>query len=154
MKNYSKNLLTCIICLVGLLHTAGLCAQPNQLTSRRSGDQRNDQHDFDFEIGKWKTVLKRLQHPLTGSTSWVAYTGTTVVSKVWDGKANLVELQADGPARHLEALNLRLYNPQSRQWSLNFQGAAAAPWVNQLSANSEMGAANFTIRRRIMAGLF
>ena len=40
--------------------------------------------------------------------------------KVWDGRANLVELSADGPAGHFEGLNLRLYNPQSHQWSLNF----------------------------------
>ena len=26
----------------------------------------------------------------------------------------------DGPAGRLEGLSLRLYNPQSRQWSLNF----------------------------------
>jgi len=31
-----------------------------------------------------------------------------------------VELQADGPAGHIAALSLRLYNPQSRQWSHNF----------------------------------
>jgi hypothetical protein len=39
---------------------------------------------------------------------------------VWSGRANLVELVADGPAGHFEGLSLRLYNPQSRQWSLNF----------------------------------
>lgn len=34
--------------------------------------------------------------------------------------ANLVELKVDGPAGHIEGLSLRLYNPKSRQWSLNF----------------------------------
>ncbi len=85
-----------------------------------SSTQRDGQHDFDFEIGTWKTHLERLLHPLTGSTQWVEYEGTTVVSKVWDGAANLVVLVADGPAGHFEGLSLRLYNPQSRQWSLNF----------------------------------
>ena len=37
------------------------------------------QHDFDWEIGTWKTHLKRLKGPLTGSTTWVEYEGTTVV---------------------------------------------------------------------------
>ena len=78
------------------------------------------QHDFDFEFGTWKTDLSRLLHPLTGSHTWVKYEGTTVVRKVWNGRANLVELEADGPAGHFEGLNLRLYNPQSHQWSLNF----------------------------------
>ena len=82
--------------------------------------QRDGQHDFDFEIGSWKTQLKRLQRPLSGSTTWLDYEGTTVVRKVLDGRANLVELKVDGPAGRIEGLSLRLYNPQARQWSLNF----------------------------------
>lgn len=83
-------------------------------------NQRDGQHDFDFEIGTWKTSLRRLQRPLSGSTNWLEYEGTTVVSKVLDGRANLVELKVNGPAGGFEGLSLRLYNPQSRQWSLNF----------------------------------
>ena len=81
---------------------------------------RDGQHDFDFEIGTWKTHLKRRVQPLSGSNEWSEYDGVTTVRKVWNGRANLVELTADGPAGHFEGLNLRLYNPQSRQWSLNF----------------------------------
>jgi hypothetical protein len=90
-------------------------SQPAADTVKQDGS-----HDFDFEIGNWKTSLKRLQHPLTGSTTWIDYSGTTTVSKVWNGRANLVELDVSGPAGHIEGLNLRLYNPESRQWSLNF----------------------------------
>ena len=86
---------------------------------------RDGRHDFDFEIGSWKTHLKRLLHPLTGSTTWAEYEGTTVVRKVWDGRANLVELEVAGPAGRLEALSLRLYNPESGQWSLNFANSTA-----------------------------
>jgi hypothetical protein len=82
--------------------------------------ERDGQHDFDFEVGTWKTHLRRLQNPLSGSTTWVEYEGTTVVRKVWNGKAVLLELEADGPAGHFQGLSLRLYNPQSRQWSLHF----------------------------------
>lgn len=91
---------------------------------------RDGRHDFDFEIGKWRTHLRRLVHPLTGSTTWVEYEGTSVVRKIWDGRANLVELEVDGQAGHIEALSLRLYNPESRQWSLNFansKGGALSP---------------------------
>jgi hypothetical protein len=80
---------------------------------------RDGQHDFDFEIGTWRTHLKRLTKPLSGSTTWVEYEGITVVRKVWGGRANLAELEADGPAGHLQVLSLRLYDPQARQWSLN-----------------------------------
>jgi hypothetical protein len=95
-------------------------AQQNTTTAKRDG-----QHDFDWEIGTWKTHLKRLKGPLTGSTTWVEYDGTTVVRKVWDGRANILELDVTGPAGHIEALSLRLYNPDSRQWSLNFSNSAS-----------------------------
>jgi hypothetical protein len=87
--------------------------------SGQSDRLRDGQHDFDFEIGTWKTHLSRLVHPLTGSTTWVEYDGTSVVRKIWDGRANLVELDVTGPAGHVEALSLRLYDPRAHQWSLN-----------------------------------
>jgi hypothetical protein len=96
---------------------------------------KDGRHDFDFEIGTWKTQLRRLVKPLTGSTKWIEYEGTTVVRKVWDGKANLVELNVTGPSGPIEALSLRLYNPESRQWSLNFAnssgGAMSVPTVGE-----------------------
>ena len=92
---------------------------------QQTSANRDGQADFDFEIGTWKTHLRRLLKPLTSSTTWAEYHGTTVVRKVWNGRANLVELEVDGPAGHIEALSLRLYNPQSRQWSLNFANSAA-----------------------------
>lgn len=94
------------------------------LESPAAPGHRDGQHDFDWEIGSWKTQLKRRLHPLTGSDEWVAYEGTTVVRKVWQGRANLVELDVRGPAGHIEALSLRLYNPDARQWSLNFSSSA------------------------------
>lgn len=123
-----KRIRTClsVVGLVVILHPfQGLARQkpPAPSTSTPPAPaERDGQHDFDFEIGTWKTQLTRLQRPLTGSNTWVKYEGTTVVRKVWDGRANLVELVADGPAGHFEGLSLRLYNPQSRQWSLNFAG--------------------------------
>ena len=83
------------------------------------------QHDFDFEIGTWKTHISRLLNPLTGSSTWIEFDGTSVVRKIWNGRANLVELEVDGPAGHIEGLSLRLYNPQSHQWSLNFANSSS-----------------------------
>jgi hypothetical protein len=110
-----------------LLPLQGLAQQGSDAAktgARPASPERDGQHGFDFEIGTWKTHLKRLLHPLTGSTTWVEYDGTTVVRKIWNGRANLVELEADGPAGHFEGLNLRLYNPQAHQWSLNFASSA------------------------------
>jgi hypothetical protein len=105
------------------------------LTVSAAEQPRDGQHDFDFEIGTWKTHVKRLVKPLTGSTTWVEMNGVTTVRKVLNGRANLVELVADSPSGHFEGLSLRLYHPQSRQWTLNFANAAdgilAQPTVGQ-----------------------
>jgi len=125
-KHFQTYLLLCSLVVASGAFQA--FAQSKSEASRTNLQQnlkeRDGQHDFDFEIGVWKTHLSRRLRPLTGSTTWVEYEGTTVVRKVWNGRANLVELQADGPAGHIEALSLRLYNPESRQWSLNFSNSA------------------------------
>ena len=85
---------------------------------------RDGQHDFDFDYGVWKTHVKLLVHPLTGSTTWVEYDGKSTVREVWEGRANLVELEVSGQAGRIEGLSLRLYNPQSHQWSLTFSNSS------------------------------
>jgi len=114
-------LLVCSAAVVALPQR-GLAQQRSEATrmTQQARTERDGQHDFDFEIGTWKTRLKRLQRPLSGSTSWVEYEGTTVVRAVSGGRANLVELDVAGPAGRITGVSLRLYDPEARQWSLNF----------------------------------
>ncbi|HLV88483.1 MAG TPA: hypothetical protein VKV39_15975 [Candidatus Sulfotelmatobacter sp.] len=102
--------------LLALLTSMPAAAQPKP-------ELHDGQHDFDFELGSWKIHLKRLLNPLTGSSSWQEFDGTSVTRKVWNGRANLEEFETDGAAGHIEGLTLRLYNPQSRQWSLYWANA-------------------------------
>ncbi|HEX3602758.1 MAG TPA: hypothetical protein VHU43_01605 [Steroidobacteraceae bacterium] len=92
---------------------AAAAAQP------QAAEPRDGRHDFDFDIGVWNTHLQRLVHPLSGSSTWVELDGTTMVRKIWNGRANLAELEADTASGRLSVLSLRLYDPQARQWSLN-----------------------------------
>jgi hypothetical protein len=114
-----------------LLCTLGYLSQPtpaisqaapvaSQTGARHASTERDGQHDFDFNIGTWKTHIRRLQHPLAGSNTWVELDGTVVTRKVWGGRASLEEIEANGSTGHFEGLTLFLYNPQSHQWSLNF----------------------------------
>ncbi|TMG82325.1 MAG: hypothetical protein E6H78_14935, partial [Betaproteobacteria bacterium] len=127
LKHIATYLLVCG--LVVILQPLRGLAQQNSDASRTSSQQapaqRDGQHDFDFEIGTWKTHISRLVRPLTGSTTWIEFEGTSVVRKIWNGRANLVELEVDGPTGHIEGLSLRLYNPQSHQWSLNFANSSS-----------------------------
>ena len=83
------------------------------------------QHDFDWQLGDWKIHMRRMLHPLSDAESWTTYDGTVDVSKVWGGRANLAEIDTQGPSGHLQFLSLRLYNPQSHQWTLNFAHAGS-----------------------------
>jgi hypothetical protein len=134
-KSLRDSIRTCLLAC-----SLAVILQPLQGLAQQNSDaqkttERDGQHDFDFEIGTWKTHLSRRLNPLTGSATWVEYEGTTVVRKIWDGRANLVELKVNGPAGRIEGLSLRLYNPQSHQWSLNFAnsngGAMSQPTIGE-----------------------
>ena len=104
---------------------AALIAAP--LSAHAAPAEPSDgQHDFDFNLGTWKTHVTRLVHPLSGAHEWVDYDGTSLVRTVWNGKASLFELEVTGPAGHIEGVGLRLYNAQSHQWNLNWTNSTAA----------------------------
>lgn len=111
---------------IGAMFVIGVVASAPQQPPTNAAPQaaRDGAHDFDFEHGEWTTHLKRLQRPLTGSTAWVEYTGTTIVRPILGGRANIAELVVDGPSGRIEGAALRLYNPQSRQWTLHYFNAA------------------------------
>jgi hypothetical protein len=93
------------------------------------------QHDFDFEAGHWKIHLKRRLHPLTGSTTWVEFDGTSVTRMLWNGRSQIEEFESAGSAGHIEGLTLRTYNPQTRQWRLYWanseDGLLVVPQIGQ-----------------------
>jgi hypothetical protein len=95
--------------------------------SKETPDFHDGQHDFDFEFGSWKVHLKQLLQPLTGSNQWTELDGSSIVRKVWDGRANLGELEVTNSETHIEGLSLRLYNPQTHQWSIY--------WANSRDGN-------------------
>lgn len=85
--------------------------------------ERDGQHDFDFDIGVWHTHIKRVIDPLSGSSDSIELSGTVTVRKIWDGRAQLEEIEADGPKGHWEGLSLFLYNPEAYQWGQSFSNS-------------------------------
>lgn len=105
-----------------LVASTALWVHPlNALSEPAQGPEARDgQHDFDFNFGTWKTHIKRILDPLSGSTHAIELNGTVTVRKVWGGRGQLEEIEADGPNGHWEGLTLFLYNPQAHQWSQTF----------------------------------
>jgi hypothetical protein len=103
-----------------IVHRLLLCSLLIAFQPFQASGQRDPQHDFDFEIGAWKASLSRLDRPLTGSTKWLDYEGTSVVRAHWNGRANIGELDVKGAAGRIEGLTIRLYNADARQWNITW----------------------------------
>ena len=121
---------------IGALASAAVWALPLNASSEPAQppkEVRDGQHDFDFNIGTWKTHIKRILDPLSGSTQSIELNGTVTVRKVWGGRAQLEEIEADGPNGHWQGMTLFLYNPRARQWSQSFvnskNGVLAPPLI-------------------------
>jgi len=117
--------LTGCFCVLAAALACGMPA-PADAADAPGGMQRDGGHDFDFDIGVWKTQIKRTLHPLSGSADAIELSGTVTVRKVWGGRAQLEEIEADGPKGHWEGMTLFLYNPAAHQWSMSFVNSKIA----------------------------
>jgi hypothetical protein len=98
-------------------------AKPKSSTAAATSDSaaitHDGQRDFDFELGTWAIDMKRLQHPLSGSTTWTHPAGYShIVQKVWSGQASLAQLANDRPSPHFDGLMLRMYDPKLHEWRI------------------------------------
>lgn len=98
--------------LFALLALGWLCAPAN-------AEEVDGARAFDWEIGAWDTHV-RIRAPLSEDATWTEFNGTSIVHAFSQGRANLVELSVANDERRVEGVSLRLYNPQTHQWSLNF----------------------------------
>ncbi|HLT91146.1 MAG TPA: hypothetical protein VKZ85_09400 [Woeseiaceae bacterium] len=105
-----------------------LATPPDAARSVRAAEpapaaERDGSRDFDFCIGTWRTDVRVLSNRLSESAEWLEFAGTSVVRPIWGGRANLVELDVEGPGGRIVGLNLRLYDPRSGEWSLHYANA-------------------------------
>ena len=123
-----------------LVPRPAVTAQTNS-GSPQTAAPHDGQHDFDFEIGKWKAHLRYLRHRLSGSNEWEEFDGTVVTKPFMDGKGNLTEMNVESPTSHRRIRNIavRLYNTTSHQWSIygadDKSGVFDPPQIGQFDGN-------------------
>ena len=100
---------------------------------------RSGAHDFDFDLGIWKTDIVRHLHPLTGPDETMHLTGMVTVRKLWHGRAQVEEIEADGPRGHWEGMTVFLYDPKARQWSMNFANSSVGRFTQPMIGSFENG---------------
>ena len=109
-----------IHCVIACLATALIVPVSAQTAPRATIIARDGSHDFDFLIGNWKAHVRRLPDRLVGSHDWIEYDGISNHHKILDSNANFeqFEVSSTNGKQHLKAQTLRLYNPDTHQWSI------------------------------------
>jgi hypothetical protein len=109
----------------------------------QAAEMTHENHDFDWQLGRWTLSTSRLEHPLTEGGKWISLSGTVSVEKIWGGRANLAEIHLDGTSSHLEFLSVRLFNPRAHQWSLNFASSGDASLSTPMVGEFKKGRGEF-----------
>ena len=80
--------------------------------------ENDGRDDFDFLIGTWKVHHRTLKQRLKGSTEWIEFEGDMINRKILNGLGNLDENIIYRETGLIHAIALRLFNPESREWSI------------------------------------
>jgi len=114
-----KRILVAILAAIGLMATTSAGATTTTAPAIATTDDAA--HAFDWEFGTWRSNVRLLANPLSDTEDeWLQFRGKSVIKPLMDGRANVVEFDVSGEAGRIEALNLRLYEPQAEQWSSTF----------------------------------
>jgi len=103
-----------------LLLAAVLAASlvPARAQSVAAPTARDGHSDFDFLLGTWHTRYRILRKRLSNNHQWYTCSGTSVVRPFWNGFGNLEDGDLRCSGSRIIGMTLRLYNPQTHQWSL------------------------------------
>jgi hypothetical protein len=73
-------------------------------------------NDFDFLIGSWNVVNRRLTTLFAGGDDWVTFPGTSICQPIFDGGGNIDEIIF--PTLDSRGFTLRLFDVEREEWSL------------------------------------
>ena len=98
-------------------------------------------HDFDFLHGDWHVHNRRRTDFLDPDSAWVEFPATARCLPLFDGAANLDEI--DMPHLGAKGLTLRLFDPALRTWSLNWSSSTTGTLFPPVVGRFEGGHGTF-----------
>jgi hypothetical protein len=94
-----------------------------------SGSRGGANCDFDFLIGRWNVLHRRLKREVAGDNEWMVMVGHASARRILGGFGNFGEIYVPLPTGAYICSTLRLYCPSARQWS-NYQLDSRVPKLN------------------------
>ena len=82
-----------------------------------------DVHDFDYHVGTWTAIQRKLRKRWTDHPEWDEFPSRTTYVQYLGGGASVD--QTDFPTRGFSGLTLRVFDPVRRQWFIY--------WINSRS---------------------
>jgi hypothetical protein len=87
---------------------------------------RATKHDFDFLHGAWDVHSRYLKKRLKRSTEWIEFDARSDVEPLLNGFGQLERFSAVRDGLPVDGITLRLFNPDTGEWSLHWADTARA----------------------------
>lgn len=78
----------------------------------------SSKNDFDFYVGKWNIHNRKLKTRLNHCTEWIEFEARQEMSKILNGTGNIDFFHAGSAEDIFEGMTLRLFNHQTKLWSI------------------------------------
>ena len=87
-------------------------------------------HDWDYLMGDWTSVQRRMKKRWTSNPEWDEFPGTTTYLQYMGGLVNIDE--TDFPTRGFAGVTLRAFSTEKKRWSIYWinsrTGSSPRPW--------------------------
>ena len=109
----------------------------------------SSEKDFDFLVGHWKLTNRKLTCRLQGCTTWKPeFVSFVDMQQVLAGKGNIDKYHEDVAGKVFDGLAVRLYDPQSRLWSIYWADGNRGNFDPPLTGSFVHGVGHFFGRDR------
>ena len=80
--------------------------------------------NFDFLVGKWKVINRRLKERLQGNDEWIEFEAHMETKKILGGLALMDEMKASYFGDEFIGLSIRMFNPNTNEWTIYWADTA------------------------------
>lgn len=89
--------------------------------------------DFDFFIGNWQVLNKRLKERFTGSNEWIEFPARIEGSrKLLNGLALTEQMITEFDGEYFEGVSMRVFNPATEQWTIYWMDTSHPEMTEQV----------------------